>query len=150
MFKVSTKDARDTLYLLEMEVEGERMLKIGITSKKFEERLQSIAMSIYNKHRYVPWIRPKRFRKVDSALVKEQKLLEYFKEYKFETEKQWGGYTETIQLDMDIVVEAYEKVVKGEELVEDGEVCWCGKIKKFEVEGEMCCGYKHKESTEGV
>ena len=142
MFTVSMEDARSTLYLLHMEIEGKKVCKIGITSKKIEDRLQGIVMSFFSKYRYTPWIYPKRFRKIDSALVKEQKILEYMKEYKWQSEKQWGGWTETLDVELDVLVGVYEKVVNGEELVEDGELCECGKVKKFEVDGEMKCGHK--------
>ena len=144
MWKVETADARSTLYLLDMEVEGKKIRKIGITSKDIKDRLVGIATSIFSCYRYFPYIYPKRFRKVDNALVKEQKILEYMKEYKWESSKRWGGFSECLDVDLDILVGVYESVVKGEELVEDGEECEeCGKIKKFEVDGRMCCGHIH-------
>ena len=144
MWTIQTEDARSILYLLDMELEDKMVRKIGITSKKIEDRLQGIAMSVFSKHRYVPYIRPKRYRKVDNALVKEQKILEYMKEYKWTSEKEFGGHTEMLDVDLDVLVDVYEKVVKGEELLDVGEVCKeCGKIKKFEVDGELKCGHKH-------
>ena len=142
MFTVSMEDARSTLYLLHMEIEGKRICKIGITSKKIEDRLQGIVMSFFSKYRYCPFLYPKRYKKVDSALVKEQKILEYMKEYKWQSEKQWGGWTETLDVELDVLVGVYEKVVNGEKLVEEGELCECGKVKKFEIDGEMKCGHK--------
>ena len=144
MWTIQTEDARSILYLLDMELEDKMVRKIGITSKKIEDRLQGIAMSVFSKHRYMPYIRPKRYRKVDNALVKEQKILEYMKEYKWASEKEFGGHTEMLDVDLDVLVDVYEKVVKGEELLDVGEVCEeCGKIKKFEVDGELKCGHKH-------
>ena len=144
MWKVETADARSILYLLDMEIDSKKIRKIGITSKKIEDRLAGIATSIFSKYRYFPWIYPKRFRKVDNALVKEQKILEYMKEYKWESEKKWGGSTETLDVELDVLVDVYERVVKGEELVEDGDRCEvCGKVKKFETEEEMKCGHLH-------
>lgn len=144
MWTIKTEDARSTLYLLDMEVEGKRVCKIGITSKDIKDRLVGIATSIFSCYRYMPYIYPKRFRKVDNALVKEQKILEYMKEYKWESEKKWGGYSETLDAELDVLVSVYEKVVKGDDLVEDGDSCEvCGKVKKFEVEGGMKCGHLH-------
>ena len=144
MWTIQTEDARSILYLQDMELEDKMVRKIGITSKKIEDRLQGIAMSVFSKHRYVPYIRPKRYRKVDNALVKEQKILEYMKEYKWVSEKEFGGHTEMLDVDLDVLVDVYEKVVNGEELLDVGEVCEeCGKIKKFEVDGELKCGHKH-------
>ena len=151
MWVVSTEDKRSIVYLLDMELEGKKIRKIGITSKKIEERLQGIAMSIFSKHRYVPYIKPVKYQKVVNALAMEQKILKYMEEYKWTSEKQWGGCTETLDVELDILVDVYEKVQKGEELVEVGEVCdSCGKIKKFVVDGEMLCGHKHKENTASV
>ena len=49
-----------------------------------------------------------------------------------------------LDVELDVLVDVYEKVVKGEELLDVGEVCEeCGKIKKFEVNGELKCGHKH-------
>ncbi|MFW9603036.1 MAG: hypothetical protein ACMV1B_12070, partial [Prevotella sp.] len=113
-------------------------------SKKIEDRLVGIATSVFSKHRYFPYIYPKRFRKVDSALVKEQKILEYMKEYKWTSEKEFGGHTEMLDVELDVLVNVYEKVVNGEELLDIGEVCEeCGKIKKFEADGVMKCGHLH-------
>jgi len=45
---------------------------------------------------------------------------------------------------LDVLVGVSEKVVKGEELLDLGEVCnECGKVKKFLVERELKCGHKH-------
>ena len=144
MFEVKVEDARSILYLLDMELEGKKVRKIGITSKKIEDRLVGIATSVFSKHRYFPYIYPKRFRKVDSALVKEQKILEYMKEYKWTSEKEFGGHTEMLDVELDVLVDVYEKVVKGEELLDVGEECEeCWKVKKFEVDGVMKCGHLH-------
>lgn len=144
MWTIQTEDARSILYLLDMELEGKKVRKIGITSKKIEDRLVGIATSVFSKHRYFPYIYPKRFRKVDSALVKEQKILEYMKEYKWTSEKEFGGHTEMLDVELDVLVDVYEKVVKGEELLDVGEVCEvCGKVKKFEIDEELKCGHKH-------
>lgn len=144
MWTIQTEDARSILYLLDMELEGKKVRKIGITSKKIEDRLVGIATSVFSKHRYFPYIYPKRFRKVDSALVKEQKILEYMKEYKWTSEKEFGGHTEMLDVELDVLVDVYEKVVKGEELLDVGDKCEvCGKVKKFEVDGELKCGHKH-------
>ena len=144
MFEVKVEDARSILYLLDMELEGKKVRKIGITSKRIEDRLVGIATSVFSKHRYFPYIYPKRFRKVDSALVKEQKILEYMKEYKWTSEKEFGGHTEMLDVELDVLVDVYEKVVKGEELLDVGEECKeCGKVKKFEVDGTMKCGHLH-------
>ena len=144
MWTIKTNDARSILYLLDMELDGKKVRKIGITSKSIEQRLTGIATSVFSKYRYFPYIYPKRYRKVDSALVKEQMILEYMKEYKWVSEKEFGGYTEMLDVELDVLVGVYEKVVKGEDLLDAGEVCKeCGKVKKFLVEGELKCGHKH-------
>lgn len=144
MFEVKVEDARSILYLLDMELDGKKVRKIGITSKKIEDRLTGIATSVFSKHRYFPYIYPKRFRKVDNALAKEQKILKYMEEYKWASEKEFGGYTEMLDVELDVLVDVYEKVVRGEELLDVGEECEeCGKVKKFEVDGVMKCGHLH-------
>lgn len=149
MFTVSTEDARSTLYLLEIGIDDKVILKIGITSKNVKERMIGIASSAFSKYRYMPYIKPKRYRKVDNTRVKEQKILNYCKEYAYTAEHLFGGCTELLDMDLDLLVKVYEDVVAGKELVEDGSVCECGKTMKFEKDGRMCCGHGHDEEYTG-
>ncbi len=142
--KLIVKDERSILYLLELDVEGERVYKIGITSRdNVEDRCIEIIHSYFKGHREFCWLKPKRYRKVDDAYEKEQWLLSYLSEYRYVPEKKFGGSTELVKLDLDVLVELYEKVYNGED-IEDREwnKCECGCEKKFIVEGIEMCGNK--------
>ena len=129
------KPSQDTLYLLEIDVDGERACKIGITSRtKIESRCLEILESYFKGRRYFPYLKPKRFRQVEDAFVKEQWLLEYLKEYKHVPLKgSFGGSTELVKLDLSLLVALYEQIIKGEDMiVHKWEKCpVCGKDKKF-------------------
>lgn len=153
---VSDKDT--ILYLLELDVDGQRVQKIGITSRKIEDRCLEIIESYFKGRREFCWLRPKRFRKVDDAYVKEQWILRYLKEYSCIIEKKFSGSTELVQMDLDVLVNLYEKVITGEEMiVAQWEACpVCGKDKKFSMEidgkekkvcGHMCEDKKSEDSS---
>jgi len=133
-----TLDTKTILYLLEIEVEGVLVQKIGITSRKIEDRCLEILESYFKGHREFPYMRPKRYRKVVDAYEKEQKLLKMFEEYKYVPEKPFGGHTELIKVDLDILVQEYEKMIEEDEMILDTDDKWekcpkCGKAKKFSV-----------------
>lgn len=137
------------LYLLRIyEVDGKDICKIGITSRKIEDRVVEILTSYFHAYRVFPKLYPKRFRKVKDAFMKEQWLLDYLKEYKYTIDKKFSGCTELVDIDLDILVDLYEKVLNGEEMIVDQwESCpVCGKDKKFSVEVDgkevKTCGNK--------
>lgn len=133
--KIDTGNTQTTLYLLEIEVEGELVQKIGITTRNVEDRCLEILGSYFKKHRLFPYLRPKRYRKVDDAYEKEQALLKMFEEYRFTPEKPFGGCTELVKVDLEILVEEYEKMIEGIEMIlDEWEKCpKCGCDKKFSV-----------------
>ena len=104
-------DTRSTVYLLELDIDGKRVVKVGITSRSINERCLEILGSVFGSYRYFPYCRPKRFRKVNDAVGIEQKLLEQFKEFKYEPEHKFSGYTELLDIEVDKVVDVYEKLV---------------------------------------
>ena len=150
--KISDKDT--ILYLLELDVDGQRVQKIGITSRKIEDRVCEILTSYFKGRRYFPYCKPKRYRKVDDAYKHEQQLLGWLKEYSCTIEKKFSGCTELVQMDLDVLVDLYEKVIAGEEMIVDQ---WascpvCGKDKKFSVvidgKEKKVCGHKCEEKNE--
>lgn len=102
------------LYLLEIEVDGKVVVKIGVTCRdKIEDRCAEILVSHFKSYRFFPYLRPKRFRKVDDIFGKEKWLLEYFKDRKYESAKKFGGCQELVDVPIDEVVEVYEGLVSG-------------------------------------
>ena len=119
-FKVSTTDLdkdEGILYILEIHLEDKQLVKIGITRRnKIEERVIEILTSIFKRYREFPYCRPKRFKKTESVEKNEKILHEYFKEYNYTTKFPFGGHTEIFDIPLDAAVEAYEKLLNGEEL----------------------------------
>lgn len=103
-----------TVYLLELDVDGKRVLKIGITTRKVEDRVVEILTSYWHQYREFPYCRPKRFRKTTDYFEKEQMLLKYFEKCKYESEKKFGGCQELIDVPLETVVDMYERVLTGE------------------------------------
>ena len=111
--KVSNKKLSDEtiLYILVLNIDDQEVYKIGITSRNIEDRVCEILSSHFGIYRYFPYCRPKRFRKTVNAYEYEQALLEYFKEYQFTPYNKFSGSTELLsEVDLDVVVEAYETI----------------------------------------
>ena len=102
------------LYLLDIEVDGKRVVKIGVTCRpKIEDRVCEILTSHFHAYRFFNYCRPKRFRKVENPYDKEAQLLKYFKDRKYESEKIFSGCQELVEVDLDEAVEVYERLVNG-------------------------------------
>ena len=115
--KITTKVDKEEciLYLLEIMVGDLQVIKIGVTCRKIEDRVCEILTSFFKSYRYFPYLRPKRFRKTTDVYEKEAKLLEHFKEYKYEPDSRFSGSTELISgVDLDVVVEEYERLLNDE------------------------------------
>lgn len=122
-FTVSTKDSLvqsdiGILYVVCFTLEGKELIKIGVTTRKIEDRVSEILVSIFKKYREFPYCRPKRFKKTYDIFHKEAALHEYFKEYKYTTEKKFSGSTEFFDVSLCKVVEAYENLLEGNPLGE--------------------------------
>ena len=131
MFKVSkdkVKDKPQILYLLEMHIDDKVIVKIGITGRDIADRVVEITQSCFASYRYFPYVRPKRFRKVDDAFKYEQMLLEYFSKWAYKSEHRFSGSTELVEVPLEDVVEMYEYLLEKGELPE--------------------CGYKDRGSAE--
>ena len=101
------------LYVLELDVDGKTVVKIGLTHRKVEERVCEILTSYWKSYRVFPRCYPKRFRKVEDVYAKEQELLRYFSDRKYESEKRFSGCQELVDVAVDEVVQKYEELVSG-------------------------------------
>ena len=100
------------LYLIEMDVDGKRVVKIGLTRRAtIDERLAEIALAHFKAYRQINYMRPKRFRKTSNVLQKERLLLGYFSSRKYTSEKSFTGHTELVAVDIMEVVEKYEEII---------------------------------------
>lgn len=146
------KIARDEgiVYVVEIDMpdeENTKVVKIGLTTKaKPEERWMQFALSIYKTWRRFAAMYPKRFKRTDRINHKEKELLNYFNEYQYNYKKRVDGCTEMFTVPLDIVVEAYDKVIAGEELYDTEERCpYCGKKKKFKINDVYQCAHQCEE-----
>ena len=103
---------RGILYVTEFEIEGMKLVKIGITTRSIEERTLEIIGSVFKKYRYFPRCRPKRFRTMDDVGSKEKILHEKFKGYRCKDLGSFSGYTEFFDVPLEDVVEAYDDLCK--------------------------------------
>lgn len=110
--KVKDKPKSGILYVLLFELEGKQLVKIGITSRKMEDRVLEIIEAIFQKYRVFPMCNPRRFTRTEDYAAKERQLHKMFKEYSFKPSKKFGGYTEFFDVPVDKVVEAYDELVK--------------------------------------
>lgn len=104
------------VYILDIEVDGKRVVKVGLTTRKIEERVVQILTSHFKAYRHFPYCRPKRFRKTDNIYEKEQKILRHFEKARYESKQKFDGCTELLDVPLDKVVEVYEKVLKDEDI----------------------------------
>ena len=105
------------LYLVLFELDGKKLVKIGITTRTIEDRVSEILVGIFKKYREFPYCRPKKFTSVKDARGKEQLLHKYFKEFKYYPQHSFSGCTEFFEVDLDIAVEAYKKAIVDELVV---------------------------------
>ena len=149
LFKMEVKEIKDDkgiVYLLLIDLDEGQVIKIGLTTRPVEERCQEIITSYWKYTRVFPRLYTKRFKETNDIYNKEQKILEYLKEYKYEPKIPMQGRTEMVKLDLDIAVKVYEDVLNNMPLVTEAEPCGvCGKDKKFLVDGKFVCGHKCKE-----
>ena len=87
------------VYLLYMWVDDLMVVKIGVTTRKVEERVVEILTSYWQQYRVFPKLYPKRFKKTSEILSKEQMLHEYFRDKQYEFEKKFDGSTEYFVID---------------------------------------------------
>lgn len=104
------------LYLVHFHLEGKDLIKIGITTRKIEDRVSEILVSIFKKYREFPYCYPKRFQKTADVFEKEAILHKHFEEYRYVTEKVFSGSTEFFDIPIDRAVEVYERLLAGESL----------------------------------
>lgn len=99
------------LYVLEIELEGKKLVKVGVTERDVEVRVCEILTSIWKRYREFPRCYPKRFRVVVDVYGKEAEMHRRLEMYRYVTEHVFSGHTEMFLVDLDLVVEEYEKVI---------------------------------------
>lgn len=99
--KVCTEDGAGIVYLLYMWIDDVRVVKIGVTGRKVEERVVEILTSYWTQYRVFPKLYPKRFKTTNGILAKEQMLHKYFADRKYVFDKRFDGCTEYFVIEDD-------------------------------------------------
>lgn len=115
--KISTKEEcinDGIVYLLVIRLEdGTEVYKIGITTRKIQERVVEILTSFWTQYRYFPYCKTKRYRSTNNIFEKEAKIHKELSEYRHEFNKKFGGSSECFSgIELDKVVEVYERIIK--------------------------------------
>ena len=101
------------LYVLELEVDGKVVVKVGLTRRSDVcDRICEITTSYFHSYRYFPWVRPKKYSTVKNVYAKEQYILGYFRDRKYESAKKFSGCEELLDVDVLEVVELYNQLVE--------------------------------------
>ena len=104
------------LYVLCIKLEGKDLVKVGVTCRnKVEDRVCEILTSIHSRYRIFPETYVKRYRKTSDVYSKEAEMHKLLDEYSYKTEHTFGGCTEMFDVDLDLVVELYEELLKDKE-----------------------------------
>jgi hypothetical protein len=109
---VDSEPSSGILYLLEIDLEDRKLVKVGVTCRdKVEDRVCEILTSIWKRYRVFPRCYPKRYRLVSDVYAKEAELHRVLGEYRYVTEHVFSGSTEMFAIELGKAVEEYEKVV---------------------------------------
>lgn len=115
--KKAVSDTKGMLYVLAIHLEGKELIKVGITQRpKIEDRVSEILVGIFKKYRVFPYCKPKKFTTVDEVFKKEAEMHKYLDQYRYKTEHVFGGSTEFFHVELDVVLDAYERLLKGEDI----------------------------------
>lgn len=115
--KKAVSDTKGMLYVLVIHLEDKELIKVGITQRtKIEDRVSEILVGIFKKYRVFPFCKPKKFTTVEDVFQKEAEMHKYLDEYKYTTEHVFGGHTEIFHVELGVVLDAYERLLKGEDI----------------------------------
>lgn len=117
---VSKKDVSDTkgmLYVLVIHLEDKELVKVGITQRaKIEDRVSEVLVSIFKKYRVFPFCSPRKFTTVEDVFKKEAEMHKYLDAYRYKTEHAFSGHSEFFHVDLDLVLDAYARLLNGEDI----------------------------------
>ena len=105
------RDTDGILYVLLVNMEGKDLVKIGVTTRRIEDRVSEILVSAFKVYREFFYCKPKRFKKTTNIFSKEKQLHDTFSSFRYTTSKKFGGHTEFFDVPLDDVVAEYDKIV---------------------------------------
>ena len=99
------------VYVLEFELEGKKLGKVGFTSRpKVEDRVCEILVSIWKRYRVFPSCYVKKYRTFDDPLAIERSLHKLLVDYKHTTKFVFSGSTEFFDVPLEEVVKLYDEI----------------------------------------
>jgi len=111
-FVIDNKQVVDSgiVYVLELELEDKKLIKIGITTRKIEDRVTEILTDIWKKYGVFPRCYVARYSKINDYFGMELYLHKHYKEFQYECEHKWGGSSEVFLLDTEDVKNKYDEI----------------------------------------
>ncbi len=102
------------VYVIRMELDsGEVVYKVGITTRKIEDRLAEILIGVFKYLRYVPRTSVRRFSKSERYEWVERELLDRYADKKYEWGFSFGGSTEFVcGVEEEELLEVYDSLMK--------------------------------------
>lgn len=100
------------VYVLEIRLEDETVVKVGMTTGKVEHRVADILTEMWKRYRYFPWCKVHRFTKTSDPIEKEAEIHHQLKDYSYSMQHSFGGCTEFFKVDLEVVKKVYDGVVK--------------------------------------
>lgn len=107
----SKKKAEGILYVLIIKLEDKELIKVGVTTRRIEERVCEILTEIWKKYRIFPECYVKRYRTTEQVYALEADMHLQLKEYSYTTQFKFSGCTEFFLIDIDTVTVIYDKLI---------------------------------------
>ena len=115
-FNVKKDKDVDRLYIMEVEVDGNVVYKVGKSSgHSSKQRMLQICGSHFDVYRFSPRISIVRDRECNDVFKKETKCHRELEEFRFSSEKAFSGSCELFNVDKEKVIEVYERILEDKE-----------------------------------
>ena len=106
-----SKQAAGIVYLLEFDLEGKKLVKVGMTFRRVEDRVCEILVSIWKRYRIFPQCYVKRYKTCSNPQKMEKQLHKQLYQYKYKTLYSFSGSTEFFEIDLVSAVSAYDALI---------------------------------------
>jgi hypothetical protein len=102
---------RGIVYVLEIDLEGKKLVKVGLTHRpRVEDRVCEILVSIWKRYRVFPQCTVKRYSSFNNPAAVEKRLHKELKEFRYTPKFSFSGSTEFFDISLNDVVSLYEDV----------------------------------------
>lgn len=111
---LNTKDIEEPkgiVYVLNLRLEEQSLVKVGVTTRRIEERVCEILTSIWKRYRVFPECVVKRYKTTPDMFKKESLIHSCLAEHRYTTKFVFSGSTEIFNCSLDKVVGIYDEIV---------------------------------------